>query len=441
MVQAIVDALQKHEGVDDWLVRQIVTTSTQYYVIGQRIENSRTVNSQKTVVRVMNDHPSAKGEGRARGEAQLTVVPSDQPRLPSKLEQAVFMAKLTDNPLYGLPAAGEYPDVDVADSEMQSAPRAVAERLVDELLTTLGSEPGVRLSSAEVFVDKRELTIQNSRGVEGASVATRLLLDFVLLASSDGEEMESHIAFERRRASDLGVPAIARRQAQFARDAIAAGTPQTGTFPVVVSDNALVELLMSDGYSPLLLRSAAQMKYQKLSPWETGATILSAEATGDPFTMYSNALLPYGVRSAVFDEEGLPGQRVLIVENGVLRRFWGSQRYAEYLNTAPTGRFGNMDVAVGSVPFDDLFQSDGTIYHVVAFSAMSPDPITGDFVGEMRLGYEIQKGHRRPIRGGSISGNLFKVLAAARLSREQAFLGDYVGPRAALFPGITVAGD
>jgi PmbA protein len=441
MLQPIVDALRKQDGVHDWLVRSIATSSTQYYVIGQRIENSRTVSNQKVVVTVMNDHPAARGKGMMRGEAQVTMVPSDQAHLAHKLDQAVFMAKLTDNPPYGLPGMSEYPAVEVADAEMQSDPRAVAERLVHELLATLQQEHGVRLSSAEVFVDKQEVTIRNSRGVDAASVATRLLLDFVLLAASDEEEMESHIAFERRRASDLDVPAMARRQAQFARDAIVAGTPRTGTFPVVVSDDALVELLMADGYSPLILRSAAQMKYQQLSPWEPGATILSAESTGDAFTMYSNGLLPYGVRSSSFDHEGLPGQRVLIVENGVFNRFWASQRHAEYLNIAPTGSFGNMELALGSGAYDSLFQSDETLYHVVAFSAMSPDPITGDFVGEIRLGYEMEQGRRRPIRGGSISGNLFEVLAAARLSREGTFLGNYLGPRAALFPRITVAGD
>jgi PmbA protein len=441
MLQQIVDALQNQDGVDDWLVRQTATTSTQHYTIGQRTENSRTVTSQKAVVTVMNDHPDPKGDGQMRGEAQTTLVPSDQPHLSTKLEQAVFMARLADNQPYGLPGPAEYPAVEVADSKLQSEPRAVAERLVEELVTTLDNEEGVRLSSAEVFVDSHEVTLRNSRGVEEAAAQTRLLLDFVLLAASNAEEMESHIAFERRRASDLDVPVMARRQAQYARDAIVAGTPRTGTFPVAVSDDALVELLMGGGYSPLILRSAAQLKYQQLSPWEPGTTILSAEATGDPFTMYSNALLPYGVQSGSFDHEGLPGQRLLIVEEGVLRQFWAPQRYAEYLGIPATGRFGNMDLAVGSVAFDSLLDSDETLYHVVAFSAMSPDPITGDFVGEIRLGYEIERGQRRPIRGGSISGNLFEVLAAAHLSREEAFLGSYLGPRAARFPKVTVAGD
>jgi len=324
---------------------------------------------------------------------------------------------------------------------MQSQPREVGERMLQQLTEAVAEHADVRLSSADVLVDELRTTVQNSRGARGTQVETKVLLDFVLLAACDDEEMESHIAFERRRASDLDVPALARQQASYARDALKAGTPKTGTFPVVVTDEALVELLFGWGYSPLVLRSAAQLKYQRLSPWEMGESILTAEASGDAFTMYSNALLPYGNRSSSFDSEGLPGQRVPIVKNGVLSHFWAPQRYAEYLQIPPTGQFGNMEIGAGSIPFERLFDGEGPLYHIVAFSAMSPDPITGDFVGEIRLGYELREGKRRPIRGGSISGNLFEVLAAARLSQETAFLGDYLGPRGARFQQVTVAGE
>jgi PmbA protein len=261
-----------------------------------------------------------------------------------------------------------------------------------------------------------------------------------LLAAGDADEMESHVAFERRRAADLDVPALAQRYAAHARDALAAGTPRTGTFPVVVSDEALDELVVSEGNSPLTLRSSAQLKYQQISPWEVGQSIFTQTPSGDAFTLYANALLPFGTRSGSLDGEGLPGQRLPIVENGVLTRFWATQRYAEYLGVPPTGEFGNLELPAGTHSFASLLEGQGPLYHIVAFSAMSPDPLTGDFVGEIRLGYELNKGQVRPIRGGSIGGNLFDVLVAARWSRETAFLGDYAGTRAVRFPQVTVAG-
>jgi predicted Zn-dependent protease len=128
------------------------------------------------------------------------------------------------------------------------------------------------------------------------------------------------------------------------------------------------------------------------------------------------------------------------VDNGILRAFWGPSRYAQYLGIPSTGEFGNLELAAGSHPFSSLASDTGTYYHVVSFSAMSPDPITGDFVGEIRLGYEVNKGVASPIRGGSISGNLFAALATVSLSSETILLAGYHGPRAARFESITVAG-
>jgi predicted Zn-dependent protease len=440
MLDQVVEALRRQDGVDDWQVRHIATTSWQHYVIGSRPESRRQVTSEQALVAVMNHHPPAKGgEGLMRGRAEVTLLPTDLQRLPQKLNEAVFMASLADNPLYDLPGPAEYPAVDLADPAMQTTPRQVAERMVRQVTEALADERDVRLSSAEVFVEESRVAIENSRGVRGSKVQTEMLLDFVLLATGKDNEMEAHIAYQRRRAADLDLPTVARRQAKFARDAIVASTPRTGTFPVVVSGDALVELLMSSGYSPLILRSSAQLKYQRMTPWEVGESVFPQQPSGDPFTLYSNALLPFGTRSNTFDQEGLPAQRLPIIEDGVLSRLWAQQRYAQYLEIPATGEFGNMEIVAGSVPFADLLV-DGPLYHIVAFSAMSPDPLTGDFVGEIRLGYEIDKGQERPIRGGSISGNLLAVLAEARFSEETAFMGDYLGPRAVRFPQVTVAG-
>ncbi len=441
MLDKVVRALRTQPGVDDWLVRLVRKTSTQYYTIGARPESRREVDSEHAVVTVMNDHPGAReAEGIKRGEAQLTVLPTDLARLPEKLEEAVFMASLTDNPPYEPAQPASYPEVDLVDREIQSEPHQVAERLVAQLIQALAGEKNVRLSSAEVFLETSHIALANSRGASGEQLRTDLLVDFVLLASGRDNEMESHIALERCRTADLDMAKLARQQAQYARDAIAAGTPRTGVFPVLISDEALAELFMSGGESPLVFRSSAQIKYQQLTTWKVGQSVLLAEPTGDPFTMYSDTLVPFGTRSGRFDHDGLPGQRTVIVENGVLRRLWASNRYAQYLGIDASGTFGNMELATGSTPYIDLQDDAEPLYHIVAFSAMSPDPITGDFVGEIRLGYELEDGHRRPIRGGSISGNLLAALAGAKLSQERTFLGDYVGPRAMRLPQITVAG-
>ncbi len=440
MLSEIKRQIEQTSGVHDWSLRAISKKSTQHYVIGDRTESRRQVTTERVLAHVLNDHAGANGDGMFRGETLITLLESDRPRLSARLSDAVFMASLSDNPVWSLPGASSYPEVAMTEPEIQTNPHVVAEQLIAQVGEALRDKPGVRLSSAEAFVEEERVEFLNSQGAQGSQVATHVMLEMVLLAAGHGDEMESNIGCERRRARDLDVADLVDRHAQYARDALVATAPTTGTYPVVVSDEALDELLMGGGDSPLVFGSSAQARYQKMTSWQPGQSIFKEAPVGEPFTFFSNALLPYGVRSRAVEDDGLPAQRLLVVKDGILEHLWGPSRYAEYLQLPATGAFGNMEIGGGSQSYDALLSEPGPLYHIVSFSAMSPDPITGDFVGEIRLGYELRSGQRRPVRGGSISGNLLSALAAARWSSETAFLGSYHGPRAAYFPQITVAG-
>jgi predicted Zn-dependent protease len=88
----------------------------------------------------------------------------------------------------------------------------------------------------------------------------------------------------------------------------------------------------------------------------------------------------------------------------------------------------------------DLLDDTGPIYQLVAFSWLNPDELTGDFVAEIKLGYRMEHGQSTPIKGGSLSGNLFDALAAAHFSREMQCTGSYLGPAALRFECLSISG-
>ncbi len=444
MLEQTIAALKGQPGVDDWLVREVKSLSTQYYLARRCPENERTAAGERLEVEVYNDHPAVKDGQPSRGSASVTILPGDEPRLGERIREAVFMASLTDNPPYALPGPAVYPQVLTVDRMLEVEPGRVAAELAERLVAVLAGEPDISLASAEIFIDRRAVTLRNSRAIEAEQQGTSLVVDFVLLARdpATGQETEAHVEVRRRALASLDIEALVRRQAQYARDTLRAKVPASGRFAVVVADDALDQLLGGMFISPLAFRSSAQFKYQNLSPWEVGKSVFGDVApTGDPLTVYANAILPWGTNSAAFDAEGTPGQRLLVIENGVLRNFWATQRYAQYLSVPATGQFGNLEMLPGSMPIADMWQGDGVLYYIVAFSSMSPDPATGNFVGEIRLGYERRGGEVRPIKGGSVSGNIFSDLAAARLSQETMMLGAYQGPQAVRFPSLVVSGD
>jgi PmbA protein len=164
---------------------------------------------------------------------------------------------------------------------------------------------------------------------------------------------------------------------------------------------------------------------------------------GDKVTLWSNGQIKGALGSSRFDSYGSPTGRILLIESNVLRNFVADQRYATYLGLPVTGEFGNVEVGPGTTPYEDLRspQSDReTIYHLQAFSAFEPNPITGAFSAEIRAGYEISKSGIRPIKGGSVSGILQRDLLDCRLSKEQVLRENALVPKGVLFKKLTIAG-
>jgi predicted Zn-dependent protease len=155
----------------------------------------------------------------------------------------------------------------------------------------------------------------------------------------------------------------------------------------------------------------------------------------------SDATRPFGVRTSAWDHYGSPARNALLIEDGVFQRPWADTRYAQYLGVEPTGDIGNLTVGRGATSLEQLRSTaHGPVYEVVAFSWFNPDPTTGDFSAEIRLGYRHDASGVRPIKGGSLVGNIFAAFGDARFSAEPFTDGVYYGPAAIRFADLKITG-
>jgi Predicted Zn-dependent proteases and their inactivated homologs len=191
------------------------------------------------------------------------------------------------------------------------------------------------------------------------------------------------------------------------------------------------------GGSVIRTLASAESKYAGISPWEMGKPVFRGEVRGDPLTVWANRCLPFGSTSDRFDTEGLPAQRIEVIRENALIAFAASQRYADYLQIPATGAFGNMELPPGKTPTSELLAEP--YVEIVQFSWFNPDPITGDFATEIRFGYLVQNGVRKPFKGGQLIGNYMDALANVRWSAETGFFGSYLGPQAARFNELKIA--
>ncbi len=446
-LETVAQALERQAGVSDWQARKIIQRSAQLFLIGDQTETRRLVATEEVQVRVYNDHPprNPQTNGRlARGATRRILLPeeiADQTRLQRALEEAIFIAGLTDNPPYSLPGppGAGFPTVETVDHALADSDQTRLDALGDlreRLLAAVAVEPGIRLSSAELFATASEISLRNSRGIHASRSETEIFCDLVVIASEGTQTAEYHTMPRRRRLADLPLEDIVRGAARCARDSLRVSLTPTYEGPVVISGEALVDL-----FSPLIFHSSARAAYQSMSRFALGASICGEkEIQGDRLTLLSNALLPYGQASAPFSDEGLPAERLSVIQDHCLQAWWAEQRYADYMNILPTGSFANIEIPPGIHAAQDLLEDNKPLYHLVAFSWLNPDELTGDFVAEIKLGYRLEHGQAAPVKGGSLSGNLLEALTQARLSRETQFTGGYLGPLALRFERLTISG-
>jgi predicted Zn-dependent protease len=438
----LLDGLARHPGIHDWTVRRRLARGAQVYLVGGAVESVRSVEREAYEVELFNDH-DVEGE-RRRGSVTVPLARADLGRLCGILDDAVAMAALVHNPPWSLPEPAPYPDVALADPELiDGDTAAIASGAAEEIRAAAEQAPaGVRLSSAELFLTATDEEIASSRGIHGQATSTRALMELTLLA--DGEqEAEFFRVAEARRLADVGVADLVTDGARHAQDAARAHAPRTRLGPVVMSANALDQLLSGGvvgSQGAFLFQASAAAAYRRIGRFEIGESVfLGAEPSADSFTMRANARRAFGLEAYRFDEDGLPAQDVLLIEGGVLRARAATQRYAQYLDVAPTGVPGVQEISAGPTPLAELL--DGDPLEVIAFSAPNVDPVTGSFGMEIRLGYQHGPSGVIPIHGGSVTGNLFEAMAAARFSRETGVFRYYSGPQAIRFESLQVAGE
>lgn len=443
-------ALAATPGADAWQVDVLRMDETQLFLIGDRTEARRGVENTSVQIGIHNYHaPHASGgPDPALGATSLTLLPSDVAdgaRLRTQLRDTVTIATLTDNQAYslpGLPADG-FPTVETVDPELEGDIQAALEAAMGRLRSAVRGWSSVRLSSAELMTTRTSRAMRNSRALTGFALGTEVFLDFVLIAEDNGREAEFHAELHRRRLADLMIEGTVDAYATFARHSLNARTPATHRGPVIVSGEALANLFNPTYQpNPLVFHTSAQAVYQKVGRFQPGAVVTGEPPRGDHITLMSDGLRPWGVATAPFDGEGLPARRTVLIQDGIVRDFWADSRYASYLGIPATGTFANITVLPGSCALDTLRSAaNGPVYEVVAFSAMSPDPISGDFVAEIRLGYRHDRFGTTPIKGGSLVGNVFTSLADVCLSTETYSDGRYYGPAAMRFGELSIAGE
>jgi predicted Zn-dependent protease len=438
MLNKIIDALNARKDIAAWTVRHIVTQGVQVYAVPKDIEAQRTVGSESYKVDVLSNTTGPNGSP-AIGSGDVTILSDDD--VNAAIDQAALVASMVANPVHSIPGPASFPDVLLVDNELKKDPVSAMAKLMDDIRSTAAKDSKVRLTAAECFGDINTTHLVNSKGIDVEQESTEVAAEFVLQSKKDDRETESFVEMTRRRIADLHPVDEIELRSKYTLDLLEASAPPTRQGAVVLRNDVLATFMAGSSLSGSVIQtlSAASSKYAKISSWEIGKSVFKGDVKGDPLTVWANRQIPYGTSSNRFDNEGLPAQRIELIKDNNLVTFYAGQRYAEYLNVPATGAFGSIELPPGKISASTLLEEP--YIEVIQFSWFNPDFVTGDFATEIRLGYLVENGVRKPFKGGVLIGNYMEALADVRWSAETGFFGDYFGPHTARFSNLKVSGE
>ncbi|MCL2642900.1 MAG: TldD/PmbA family protein [Candidatus Bathyarchaeota archaeon] len=158
----------------------------------------------------------------------------------------------------------------------------------------------------------------------------------------------------------------------------------------------------------------------------SGGVLLNAMGTkigSDLVTFYDDGTVPGAFGSFKYDDEGVPAQKTLLIENGVVAGLMHNRETAYKFNFQSTGnaraedfrvepiiRMRNTYMAPRDYAFEELLEDVKFGYFFKSFRGGQAN-IDGTFQVGIQEGYEIVNGEIGvPVRNASISGNTLETL-------------------------------
>lgn len=435
MFEKIISIFKEYPQISDWKIKRIKTFENQFYFTAFQLDNRRIVSTEKYEVTLFRDF--SDNTEKKRGQGQFICYNDQLASLSNCVENAIKQTEQTKGPLFDLPHPSSPPEIQVSNDDFLKLPDKRAHDIMD-LIKDETQINHVSLATCEIFFNQMEITLWNSRNIKISYPQPNLFLEYVVLAENQNEQTEFYHSMSEQKLDIKLIRKQFQDSARYAQDSLNAALPQTGTFPVIFMGEALYDLLLP----PLIFQSSAQAHYDGFNQWNKGELIYPNNSfSGDALTLTSDGLLPGRLKTKPFDDDGVPQTKFNVVDKGTLQQLWAPYRFASIMNIPSTGYFSNVFIEPGRTPLEDLLKNgQTTIYLIPSLSSVVPNAFNGDFTSEIRLGYQVKNNELLPIKGGSVSGNLFQALQNVRFSKEINAFKDFQGPTAMRFENIAISG-
>jgi PmbA protein len=337
----------------------------------------------------------------------------------------------------------------------QKKPYATSlEKTFDSKIVDLGADELVNIAStmldSALQVDKKVFpaeggignayisnAVANSNGVSGFDKGTVIECSLATLAKDGNKVTPICFEFNAARTYKIDPAWVGKEAAKLAVSALKTKPIETKTTKLILTQFALQDLL---SYT-LVGAVKADSVQRGQSPFKGK---IGEKVASENLTIYDDGLYPSGMRTWLFDGEGVPHQKTPIIQKGVLRNFLydnysakkdgkestGNAARAGYLST-PGIDTTNFHIMPGTKTSDEMLKEvdDGLIIYYLQ-GAHSSNPVSGEFSVVATPAWKIKNGEiTHASRGVMLAGNIFEVLKNISLiASNERQMGQLIAP-------------
>ncbi len=279
--------------------------------------------------------------------------------------------------------------------------------------------------------------IANSNGIANFDHGTVIECSLAAIGRERSEVTPECFEFNVERNYNIDPEWVGKEAARLAVSALKAKKTETKSTNVIFTQSALQQLL----YYTLInaVKSDYVQRNQSAFNGKIGEKVAS-----EIVTIHDDGLFNGGLHTWKFDGEGVPQQKTLIIEKGVLRNFiydnytakkerkesTGNATRAGYLST-PNVEATNFHVTAGNKSPEELISEvdEGLLVYYLQ-GAHSSNPASGDFSVVATLAWKIENGEiAYATKGTMLAGNIFQVLKnISATANNERKIGQLVAP-------------
>lgn len=315
-------------------------------------------------------------------------------------------------PVSGKPT--EPPAVEVAPESVGA--EAKIELLLEADQAARAAGDAIRQVGVGYGESRQEILVANSEGTRHRDQRTRVRLMVHAVAERNGElqtALETPGAQQGFEFFDqTSAAAYGRLAAERALQLLEAAASPAGTMPVIVGNE----------FGGVLFHEACGhgLEADFVAKGSTVFTGRLGQQVASPIvTAIDDGTLPSRWGTLRVDDEGVPTQRNVLIQDGILVSYMYDRLRAGQQNHPPTGngrrqsyqhlpipRMTNTFIAPGAHAVDDIIAATRFGLYAKKLGAGQVDVTSGDFVFAVTEGYLVEEGKLgRPVRGATIVGN------------------------------------